>query len=203
MTPTEKTMIDQMFDRLSQAESKARAANDLPDQEAVAHIGDSLKDSPNRAYYMAQTLVVQDHALQTMAERVERLEQALAEAQRAPAQGGFFASLFGQKPAHRPAPQPRSTQAEARNAAFQQAPQGSFLGGAMQTALGVAGGMMVASALSSAFAGDANAEVPQDMAPEADPMAEEPMMEDGGFDDFGGDEERFGGGFDDFGGGFE
>jgi hypothetical protein len=203
MTPTEKTMIDQLFARLSQAESKARDANDLPDQEVVAHIGDSLKVSPNAPYYMAQTLVVQEQALQTMAERVERLEQALAQAQSAPAQGGFFASLFGQKPAPRPAPQPRSTQAEARQAAFQQAPQGSFLAGAMQTAVGVAGGMMVASALSSAFAGDANAAAPQDVPPESDPMAEEPRADEGGFDDLGADEERFGGGFDDFGGGFE
>ena len=60
----------------------------------------------------------------------------------------------------------------------------------MQTALGVAGGMMIANAITSAFdTGTAEAaEPPPDEAP-----VDEAPADEASFDDFGGD----GGGFDD------
>ena len=82
---------------------------------------------------------------------------------------------------------------------------GGFLAGAMQTAVGVAGGMLVANAISDAFgggaaeagelasgaadqAGDALGMDKGDAAVEADPVAyEDPGFDAGG--DFGGDEE--------------
>ena len=66
---------------------------------------------------------------------------------------------------------------------------GGFLAGAAQTAMGVAGGVLLGNAIGSMFAGDA----PATETAAAEPAAEEPQVEeaaydDGGFDDFGGDE---------------
>ncbi|MCB1715268.1 MAG: hypothetical protein KDK05_09045, partial [Candidatus Competibacteraceae bacterium] len=68
--------------------------------------------------------------------------------------------------------------------AFRNAPQGSFLGGAMQTAMGVAGGVMLANAVTGMFADEAEAAPApaEEPAPEEDPG----MAMDGG-DDWGSD----------------
>ena len=86
---------------------------------------------------------------------------------------------------------------ELESAAAQPAASGGFLAGAMQTALGVAGGMMIASALTSAFDGDGGEAEAATGAEDAaafgeEPPAEEPVAEDAAFEDFGGDA----GGFD-------
>ena len=65
----------------------------------------------------------------------------------------------------------------------------------MQTALGVAGGMMIANAITSAFESETAhaAEPVQDDAPADDPQMDHGPADDASFDDFGGDT----GGFDD------
>lgn len=74
-------------------------------------------------------------------------------------------------------------------------PGGGFLAGAMQTALGVAGGVLVADALTSAFAGgeeavtglaeEASGTAEEAVSPFQDAAAEPPPEEQdmGGFDD--------------------
>ena len=109
---------------------------------------------------MAQAILVQEQALATLQSRVQELEQAAA----APAAGGgFLGGLFGapqpapRRPAARrpqgPIPQqylqPGQGAPPARPGA--RPAGGGFLAGAMQTALGVAGGMMIANAITSAF----------------------------------------------------
>ena len=56
-----------------------------------------------------------------------------------------------------------------------QGARGGFLAGAAQTAMGVAGGMLVANAVAGMLAGDAEAAEP--------PMDEEPAFEAEGFGD--------------------
>lgn len=233
MTPTEQQMIDDLFSRVKQAEDQATASQQAPEPEALSHIFKRLQESPNAAYYMAQALVVQDEALKGLAARVEDLEAQLAETQRqAPAQGGFLSSLFGGAPR---APQQRrpmsqssrsmgggsagiggaspwggASSAQGRHGqAFSQAPRGSFLAGAMQTAVGVAGGVLLGNAVASMFsdgaqaaeagvdglAGDAAPDMGQDFA--ADSGADQ--MIDGG-PDVGADDGGLFGGFANFGG---
>jgi hypothetical protein len=76
---------------------------------------------------------------------------------------------------------------------------GGFLAGAMQTAMGVAGGVLIANAIGSAF--DAGTAEAADMAQDAgfadepapdEAPAEDAGFQDAGFEDFGGDA----GGFD-------
>lgn len=182
MEQQEKQMIEGLFDKLQQAEQQTGPREATAEQA----IHEALSRQPNAPYYMAQTILVQEHALNNLNQRVQELEQTLAEQQRAPAGGGFLGSLFGAGSApHQPPPRraPAGQPAATAGGPFQGARQGSFLGTAMATAVGVAGGMILADALSGAFAGDAAAaeDVPTE-AP-ADDMAA--VDEDGDFGDFG------------------
>ena len=144
-----------------------------------------------RPYYMAQTVVVQEHALNQAQARIQELEAHLAQQQQQPSGGGIFGGLFGG--GQQPAPTPRATPAQAQPMAPQAPSQGGgFLAGAAQTAMGVAGGMLVANAIGGMFDGgeaEAAEEAPDPEAAPEPAMAEE---ESGGsvFDMFGGDDEE-------------
>ncbi|MBK3804006.1 DUF2076 domain-containing protein, partial [Azospirillum brasilense] len=63
-----------------------------------------------------------------------------------------------------------------------------FMAGAMQTAMGVAGGMLIGSALSSAFSGGGEA-IAQEAQGAVDQVAEDIPSEEDSWGGFGGDEE--------------
>lgn len=162
MNTNDRQAIAGLFDKLSQVEQQSPAR----DAEAEHLIRDAIARQPGAPYYMAQTVVVQEHALNAAADRIAALEAELAEARRAPQGGGFLSGLFGSSaPARRAAPQPRP---------MPQGAPGGFLAGAGQTAMGVAGGMLLAGAITGMFAGDAQAEEPA-----ADPGADDGMEDDG------------------------
>ena len=57
MTPQERQMIDELFDRLARLESAPR------DPDAAAAIAQGLRKAPNAAYPLVQTVLLQDEAL--------------------------------------------------------------------------------------------------------------------------------------------
>lgn len=164
MDNNDRQAITGLFDKLAQVERQGPAR----DAEAERFIADAIAQQPGAPYYMAQTVVVQEHALNAAQTRIEQLEAELTEARQGSTQGGgFLSGLFGGAAA---APRPAS--------AAQPMPQGArggFLAGAAQTAMGVAGGVLLANAVAGMFAGDAEAT-------EA-PAAEEPEFDTGGFED--------------------
>ncbi|WP_172329419.1 DUF2076 domain-containing protein [Mangrovicoccus sp. HB161399] len=166
MDTSDRQAISGLFDKLAEVERQAPSR----DAEAERFIGDAISRQPGAPYYMAQTVVVQEHALTAAQARIEQLEADLAEARQRPqGGGGFLSGLFGGQAPRRAAPM--------RQAVPQGAP-GGFLAGAAQTAMGVAGGMLVANAVSGLFADEAQA-------------AEMPQEDDSdfGMDDFGDDGE--------------
>src|SRR5690606_38013612 len=129
-----------------------------------------------------------------------RIEELEAQAAAAPRQsGGLFGSLFGSSapaaPRRSGAVPSVSRQAQASGAApaspfgqQQQPARGGFLAGAAQTAMGVAGGVLLGNAIAGMLGGN-EAQASEAPAPEAEP---EPAADEGGgfFDGFfGGDEE--------------
>jgi len=144
MDTQDRQAIAGLFDKFAQVERQGPAR----DPEAERFIADAIAHQPGAPYYMAQTIVVQDHALTNAQARIARLEADLAAA-RQEAQGGFLSGLFGDSPApRRPLPAPKP---------MPQGAPGGFLAGAAQTAMGVAGGMLLANAVVGMFAGDAAA----------------------------------------------
>ena len=68
MTPQERQLIDDLFDRLSRLENSPR------DPDAQAAIAEGLRKAPNAIYALVQTALVQDEALRRAHERIQELE---------------------------------------------------------------------------------------------------------------------------------
>jgi hypothetical protein len=94
MTPQERQLVDDLFDRLSKLESAPR------DPDAIAAISDGLRKAPSAVYALVQTVLLQDEALKRANSRIQELEGGGAGEQH-PA-GGFLDSMretvFGQNP---------------------------------------------------------------------------------------------------------
>lgn len=94
MTPQERQLIDDLFDRLAKLESAKR------DPEAMSAIMQGLRNAPNAVYALVQTALVQDEALKRADLRIQELEAAADQQNQQPQSGGFLDSMrdaiFGQ-----------------------------------------------------------------------------------------------------------
>jgi hypothetical protein len=199
MNQQERSMIEGLFQRLHQAEAQAGPR----DAAAESLIHDLMARQPAAPYLLAQVVLVQEQGLQQLQSRLEALEQELAE--RPPQGGGFLGSLFGggrSQPAAAPATPRAASGTGWSNSRFPAqgalgvqpgAQGGGFLAGAMQTAMGVAGGVLLGNALAGLFGGEAEAAEPPSAAPEEPAAPEEDAGSGGLFDGLfgGGDEEEF------------
>ena len=85
MTPQERQLVDDLFDRLAKVEGAPR------DPDAAAAIQDGLRKAPNAVYVLVQTVLLQDEALKRAGARIQELEQAHAPEQTQ--SGGFLDSM--------------------------------------------------------------------------------------------------------------
>jgi uncharacterized protein len=95
MTPQERQLVDDLFDRLSKTESAPR------DPDATAAIAQGLRIAPNALYPLVQTVLVQDEALRRANDRIQQLEEQLDGPRQQQGQGGGFldsmrGAIFGQ-----------------------------------------------------------------------------------------------------------
>ena len=183
MTPQERQVIDDLFDRLFRVEGAPR------DPDAVAAIAQGLRKAPNAVYALVQTVLLQDEALKRANSRIQELEAGGAgEPQQS---GGFLDSMretiFGQNPSRGSVPNVRPPDMASRptwnsGQVLQQAqgpgpynqgpygaPQapmgmggapmgmggggGSFLGTAAAAAAGVVGGSLLLGSIRSMMGG--------------------------------------------------
>ena len=183
MTPQERQLIDDLFDRLAKLESARR------DPEAMSAIMQGLRNAPNAVYALVQTALVQDEALKRADMRIQELEAVAGQQNQS---GGFLNSMrdaiFGQNQPHGSVPNVRAPEiAGGSRPAWntgQVLPQGqpagyaqplcpalwrrtaaasafgggggSFLGTAAAAAVGVVGGSMLAGSLRSMMGGGGN-----------------------------------------------
>jgi hypothetical protein len=114
MTPEERDLITGLFARLRDADTAPK------DREAEDLIRRAVAEQQSAPYLMAQTILVQEHALQNAQARIAELERQLAEQRAAPAQGGgtFLGGLlggsggpWGRRADTAPVPQPQPEQA--------------------------------------------------------------------------------------------
>src|SRR5471030_1027431 len=175
MQSEEQRLIEGLFSRLQQAESVTAPR----DAEAERVIQACVSKQPSAPYYMAQAMIIQEAALTKLNQQVQaqqqQIEQLQEQAKNArPSSTGFLAGLFGGASAQNQqhaAPQnnsgsqpiPGTNGWDNRNAQPQQqyqqqaAPQQAapqqpgFLGSALRTAAGVAGGVVLAEMLTGMF----------------------------------------------------
>ena len=191
MTEEERRIISAFVERMAGVQAPQPAASPwggssvpatqsrppLPpvDPEADRLIGDLFARYPEARYRLTQTAFVQEHALVQAQNRIQELEWQLENAQRqaqaqasAPRSGGLFGGMFGGgQQAQRPvpmAPPPQPIQPPggySQQAMMQQGRGSGFLGSALTTAAGVAGGMVLGNMLMNAFSGGGAAEAAQ------------------------------------------
>jgi hypothetical protein len=196
MNTDERSLIEGLFARLQQAEAQAGPR----DAQAESLIQGLMARQPAASYLLAQVALVQEQGLRNLQARVEELERTLAE--RPQGGGGFLGGLFGGRsqgaaqPAAPGRPQP-TTGAGWGNSGFAAqgavpmqsgAQGGGFMAGAMQTAMGVAGGVLLGNAVAGLFADEAKAAPTPAEPPAAAPEAA--SGEDEG-DFFSGEDDEF------------
>jgi len=180
MTPEERQLVDDLFDRLAKLEGNPR------DPDAQRAIAEGLQRAPNAVYALVQTTLVQDEALKRADARIRELSEGGGPQ---PQPSGSFLdtmrSAFGGGRTSVPTvragaggPDPRWNQGGAMpgaGAAPGYAPQpgygptpgyggGSFLGTAAASAAGMIGGSLLLNSISSMFGhhgGSAFASTPQ------------------------------------------
>ena len=156
MQSEEQRLIDGLFSRLKEAESHSASRDASAEERIAGHI----KEQPFAPYYMAQTILIQEAAIKQLNDRIQALESQVTQLQAAkPSSGGFLSGLFGggQSRGSDPIPgaeqygrpqagaQPQyAPQAQQQNYAPQASRSGGgFMAGALQTAAGVAGGVVL------------------------------------------------------------
>jgi len=70
MTPEERQMLGGLFQRVNSAAATQR------DPEAESFINDAVRTAPHSPYVLAQTVLVQQQALEAAANRISQLEAA-------------------------------------------------------------------------------------------------------------------------------
>jgi hypothetical protein len=174
MTPEERNLIIDLFDRLATLENAQR------DPDAERLIRDGLRQAPNAPYALVQTVLVQDEALKRADERIRELEASSATetaARDTSFLGGMRDSLLGRREDRRSVPSVKPAEAgmspawqtgappmaagaapAAGPAAAPMASGGSFLGTAASAAAGVVGGSLLLGGIRSMMGGQHGAQ---------------------------------------------
>ena len=112
MTPEERNLVIELFDRLGTLEDAPR------DPDAERLLRDGLRQAPNAPYALVQTVLVQDEALKRADARIRELESAGpsdAEPRDTSFLGGMRDSLFGKREGRGSVPSVRPADAASRN----------------------------------------------------------------------------------------
>jgi len=191
MTPQERQLIGELFDRLARLETVPR------DGEAERAIADGLVGAPHAIYPLVQSVLVQDEALKRADARIREL---MGEGAGSATATGFLDSMrqaMGGRSSAPSVPSVRagaSTETDARwnggGAIGPAAPSqgGSFLSTAAASAAGVIGGALLLNAISSMFdhhGASALAPLPQGNSPWDNDGSGGSLAREAGIDDIG------------------
>jgi uncharacterized protein len=133
MNAQEQQLIESLFGRLSQGIGQAGPR----DPQAEALIQQKMQAMPGAGYYMAQTILMQERALQEAQQRLANQ----------PGGGSTFSGpIYGGQPGY--GPQPAYGYGQQQGGIFGQPGQGGsglggFMGGAAKLALGIGGGILL------------------------------------------------------------
>lgn len=164
MNREEQQLIEDLFSRL-----RSYGGSGGKDPEAEGLINDLIRRSPDAPYYLAQTVIIQQQALERVEARMRDLEEAAARQQQSasgrgsflsggsvPSAGARFGGLGGSAPEPQRGPEPMPPPQQSRSpwgSAAQSGGGGGFLSSALSTAAGVAGGVFLADGIRSLFGG--------------------------------------------------
>jgi len=100
VTPQEQQLLTQLTQRINQTQLQEK------DEDAQNLLGRELDSNPDALYIMAQTLLVQNLALEQLKSQVAQLQQQLQQARQQPAHAtSFLGRLFGESAGEQAQPQ--------------------------------------------------------------------------------------------------
>ncbi|HLY39946.1 MAG TPA: DUF2076 domain-containing protein [Terracidiphilus sp.] len=162
MTPQEEQLLNSLVERINQTQLQEK------DPDAEALLNRELGSNPDALYMLAQTVLVQNIALDQAKAQVSQLQQQAQQARQPAHATSFLGNLLGRRdpePAAQQAPpyqpvNPQYVQASPAPPVYAQPQyvgvpvgQPSFLRGAMQTAAGVAAGALAFEGVESILHG--------------------------------------------------
>jgi hypothetical protein len=173
LTPQEEQLLDSLIERVNQTQL------DEKDLDAEALLKQKLSPNPDALYMLAQTVLVQNIALDQAKAQISQLQQQMQQVQQQRPQPAHTTSFLGRllgehdpaspqqqqqppAPPYRPVPQyapPAQPYPQYGQPPYQQTQyvpvggQSSFLSGAMQTAAGVAAGALAFEGVESILHG--------------------------------------------------
>ncbi len=172
LTPQEEQLVNSLIERINQTELQEK------DPDAAALLNQKLASNPDALYMLAQTVLVQNIALDQGKAQISQLQQQLQQFQQQRPQPAHTTSFLGRllgehdsapsqqqqapAPPYQPVPQyapPAQPYQQYGQPQYQQAQyvpvggQPSFLRGAMQTAAGVAAGALAFEGVESILNG--------------------------------------------------
>jgi len=189
MDRNDQQAIEDLFRKLATVEENSPAR----DPEAEAFIREQITRHPGAPYYMAQTIIVQEQALAAAQARIEELEGPAKQG----TGGGLFNNIFGDstRPT-RSTSVPRVGRTGAAPEQMAKRQGGGFLAGAAQTAMGVAGGLLLGNAIAGMLGGGNEAQAADQDTGAQDQAGDGPQLDNADYDTGGLDDGGFDGGFD-------
>jgi hypothetical protein len=152
MTPQEQQMLQGLIQRVNQTQLQEK------DFDAEEMLQQTLGRNPDALYILAQTLLVQQYALEQAQKQLEQLRQQQAQQPRR--SSSFLGSLLGRDDTSRATPPPpppyqapQYAPASGYAPAYGAPQSGGFLRSAMQTAAGVAAGALAFQGIESLMHG--------------------------------------------------
>src|SRR5271167_902860 len=161
MTPQESSMLQDLIRKVEETQLTEK------DPEAEQMLQQGLARDPDAIYKLAQTVLIQNLALNQARAQIEQMKQTQQQAQPARATS-FLGGLLGHRDLAPPAPQPQYPQVPYQQPAWQApqqyaaappyaapgpSPAGSFLRSAATTAAGVAAGALAFEGIESLMHG--------------------------------------------------
>lgn len=162
MTPQEASMLEDLVRKVEETRLTEK------DPEAEQLLRQGLDRDPDAIYKLAQTVLVQNLALNQARTQIQQMQQSQQQARPARTPS-FLGGLLGHRDPAPPAPQPQQQQAPYQQAPTYQAPQpyatappyavpasglaGSFLRSAATTAAGIAAGALAFEGIESLMHG--------------------------------------------------
>jgi hypothetical protein len=163
VTPQEEQLLNSLAERVNQTQLQEK------DPDAETLLNRELGENQDALYILAQTVLVQNIALEQAKAQVTQLQQQVQQARQQPARAtSFLGNLLGHRdpappppvyaqPEYIPPPPPPPAYAQPQYQQAQYVPvqggQPSFLRGAMQTAAGVAAGALAFEGVESILHG--------------------------------------------------
>lgn len=167
MTPQEEQLLNSLIDRLNQTALQEK------DPDAETLLKERLAGNPDALYMLAQTVLVQNIALDQAKAQIGQLQQQVQQLQQQRPQPAHTTSFLGRLLGERDDQQQSSPAQQAPALSYQQVPpqyaaaqpqyqqpqyvpvggQSSFLSGALQTAAGVAAGALAFEGVESILHG--------------------------------------------------